>query len=441
MQRVRVSRTGTARARRLPFARHLDRLDSGLPVVTIEMPHLHSASIVLYAKVGSRYERARDNGLSHFLEHMLFRGTATLPDAYRLSHAIEDIGGTLYAETGRDYALYQVSLHPDTMGEGLCLFGEIFTRPAFTDIDVERKVILEEMSEDYDDKGRFVQVDDLSRAAAFEGHPLSQRIIGPKENVERFTTQDVRRFFARSYGAANVVLCVAGAAKHKDVLSVSRRAFEAMPAGRRMPSGAPGAPHGPRLIITRNAGSQTQVQILFRAFGEHDPDYASLLLLSRVIDDGMSTRLHRRLIDELGLAYYVSGSPEHFHDTGLYEIDGAAAHENVPAFIAESLRVLQRVCSEAPGVDELDKAKRRYRWDLDASFDDPDAMAGWWGGSELFFGPTPYEAKLAAIDAVTPDDVRRTASRIFQRERMTVSCVGLLSRALVREIEKIVENG
>jgi predicted Zn-dependent peptidase len=437
MQRI----APTPARRRLPFSRHLDRLRNGLPVVTVEMPHLHSTSIVLYAKVGSRYERARDNGLSHFLEHMLFRGTAALPDAYLLSRAIEEIGGTLYAETGRDYSLYQVSLHPDTVAEGLRLFGDIFTKPAFSEIDVERRVILEELSEDLDDKGRFVQVDDLARAAAFEGHPLAQRIIGPKTNVERFTNEDVRRFFARGYGAANTVLAVAGAARHKQVLRVATEAFSKMPVGRRMPSGPPGATHGPQLIVTRNAGSQTQVQILFRAFGERDTDYASLLLLSRVIDDGMSTRLHRRLIDELGLAYYVSGSAEHFHDTGLYEIDGAAAHENVPAFVSEAVRVLQRLCVDAPSEEELDKAKRRYRWDLESSFDDPDAMAGWWAGSELFFGPMTYEEKLERIDAVTPEAVRRTAERIFRRERMTVACVGLLSRPLVRQIEKIVENG
>lgn len=427
--------------KRLPFRRHLDRLDNGLPVVTIEMPHLHSASIVLFAKVGSRYERARDNGLSHFIEHMLFRGTAALPDAYRLSSAIEAIGGTLYAETGRDYALYQVSLHPDSLTDGINLFGEIFTRPVFADLDVERRVILEELSEDLDESGRFIQIDDLARAAAFEGHPLAQRIIGPRANVERFALADVRRHFARGYGAANTVLCVAGAAKRSAVRSIASRSFAAVPEGKRVVAGPPRPPRGPRLLVIKHASSQTQVQILFRSFGERDPDFAPLLLLNRVIDDGMSTRLHRRLIDELGLAYHVSGSTEQFHDTGLYEIDGAAAHDNVPAFIAEAVRVLQNLCTNVPTTEELEKAKRRYRWDLESSFDDPDAMANWWGGTELFSGPLSYEDKLARIVAVTPEDVQRTARRVFRPERMTVVCVGLLSRATTRQVEAIIRNG
>jgi predicted Zn-dependent peptidase len=434
-------RARTPARRRLPFHRHLDRLDNGLPVVTIEMPHLHSASVVLFARVGSRYERPRDNGLSHFIEHMLFRGTAALPDAYRLNHAIEAIGGTLYAETGRDYALYQVSLHPEMLADGVRLFGEIFTRPAFADLDVERRVILEELAEDLDESGRFVQIDDLARAAAFEGHPLSQRIIGPRQNVERFGLADVRRHFARGYCAANTVLCVAGAARRAEVRSVAERSFAAVPAGKRVAAGPPGAPRGPRLIVTKHSGSQTQVQILFRSFGERDADFPALLMLSRVVDDGMSTRLHRRLIDELGLAYYVSASTEQFHDTGLYEIDGAAAHPNVPNFVAEAVRVLQRLCTEAPSEDELAKAKRRYRWDLESSFDDPEAMAGWWAGTELFSGPVSYEDKLARVDAVTPEDVRRTATRIFRPERMTVACVGLLPRSLQRQVEAIVRNG
>src|SRR5277367_2852565 len=110
----------------MQFARHKARLENGLTVVTVELPHLHSVSIVMYARVGSRYEAPADNGLSHFLEHMLFRGTEQLPDAYALNHAIEALGGTLYAETGRDCSLYQISLHPEMLSEGLALFAEIF---------------------------------------------------------------------------------------------------------------------------------------------------------------------------------------------------------------------------------------------------------------------------------------------------------------------------
>ncbi len=135
------------------FRSTMDTLDNGLRVVTVELPHLHNTAIVMYAKVGSRYETPADNGLSHFLEHMLFRGTEKYPSSFALNYAIESLGGTLYAVTGRDYSLYQISLDPELVEQGIELFAEIFSAPAFTQIELERKIVLEEINEDLDEKG------------------------------------------------------------------------------------------------------------------------------------------------------------------------------------------------------------------------------------------------------------------------------------------------
>jgi predicted Zn-dependent peptidase len=422
------------------FTRHKERLDNGLTVVTVELPHLHSASVVMYARTGSRYEDARDNGLSHFLEHMLFRGTERLPDAYALNHAIEALGGTLYAETGRDYSLYQISLHPESLVEGIRLFGEIFQAPAFSDLEVERRIVLEEMLEDHDDDGRLINIDDIARLAVWPDHPLGYRITGPYENVERFSAADVRRHFARNYGARNMVLALSGAVDREAVMPVVRRAMGALPSGEpRLVEPPPESQREPRLINVQREGSQTSVQVLFRALPERDPDFPALIALGRVVDDGMSTRLHRRIVDELGLAYYVSGSLEPFIDAGLYEIDGTSIHENAPELVAESLRLLAALRDEPPAQAELDKGARRYRWDLEASFDDPDAMAGWMGGTELFNGPLTLEQKVARVKSVTPADVQRVAQRLFRRERLTVTCVGALAKKLEKQVRAVVD--
>jgi predicted Zn-dependent peptidase len=424
-----------------PFRRHKELFDNGLRLVTVELPHLHTASVVIYAKVGSRYESAADNGLSHFLEHMLFRGTARLPDAYQINHAIEAIGGTLYAETGRDYSLYQISLHPDSLAEGIALFGEIFCTPRFADLEVERRIVLEEMLEDLDDAGRLVNIDDIARKTVWPDHPLGWRITGPYENVERFSPKDVRRHFQRCYGARNLVACVSGAVEHAHVLPAAERALGKLRSGRELTMSAPpDTQDAPRFVYQRHDGSQTSMQLLFRSLPEGVPEYPSLLMLSRIVDDGMSTRLHRRLCDELGLAYYVSGSLEPFVDTGLFEIDGTAHHANVPALIRESLKMCARLRDEPPSEDELDKAKRRYRWDLERSFDDADSMAGWWGGTELFYPPTTFEEKLERVRRVTPESVREAARRVFARERLTVACVGMLSKKLAADVKKIVDQ-
>ena len=118
------------------------RLPNGLRVVTVDLPHLHTASLVLYVKVGSRLERPEDDGLSHFVEHMLFRGTEGHPTSYDINFAFESLGGTLYAETGRDYSLYQISLDPELVPQGIALLGEVFLEPAWTEIELERQIIL-----------------------------------------------------------------------------------------------------------------------------------------------------------------------------------------------------------------------------------------------------------------------------------------------------------
>jgi predicted Zn-dependent peptidase len=286
------------------FSRHKDVLPNGLTVVTVELPHLHSVSVVMYARVGSRYESVADNGLSHFLEHMLFRGTARLPDAYALNHAIEALGGTLYAETGRDYSLYQISLHPETLQPGIELFAEIFATPAFADVDVERRIVLEEMHEDHDEDGHLINIDDLARLAVWPDHALGYRITGPYENVERFGSADVRRHFAGHYGARNMVLAISGAVRRDEILPLVTRTMGALPPGRALTvTPPPESQSAPRFVYVKRDGAQTNVQVVFRAFPESDPDFPALIVLGRIVDDGMSTRLHRRIVDELGLAY------------------------------------------------------------------------------------------------------------------------------------------
>jgi predicted Zn-dependent peptidase len=196
--------------RKPPYRVARARLSNGLRLLTIATPHLHTASVCLYVRAGSRYETRETNGLSHFLEHMLFRGSGRYPSSFALNLAIEELGGTLYAETGRDYSLYQITLHPKQVARGLDILGDLFSSPAFRDIDLERKIVIEEILEDLDDRGRNVNVDDQSRRLAWGKHPLGFPITGPMRNVRHFSLADVRSHFRRFYGAANMVLAVAG---------------------------------------------------------------------------------------------------------------------------------------------------------------------------------------------------------------------------------------
>jgi predicted Zn-dependent peptidase len=418
-----------------------DVLPNGLRVVTVALPHLHSATLVMYAKVGSRYEDARDNGLSHFLEHMLFRGTKQHPSSYQLNYAIESLGGTLHAETGRDYSLYQIGLLPELVGEGVGIFGELLGAPKLTQIDLERQIILEEISEDLDERGRDVNLDDRTRAAMFPGHGLGQKITGPRANVKRFSAADVRRHLRRFYGAKNLVFCVSGRVDHAEVMRAARASLASLPAGKEAHTAPPvDLEGGPHSLYVQAPGAQTQLAVLFRALPEHDPDYMALQMLSRVLDDGMSTRLHYTLCDQKGLAYYVQGGVEPFHDTALFEVQGAASHGKFALLVEEVLVLLDRFRQEKVSTTELEKARRRYRADLMSMFDEPDGMAGWFGGTELFYPPQTFAQRAARMDAVQADDVLRVAQRVLRSERLVAGAAGGLTAPQRKKFESIIRK-
>jgi predicted Zn-dependent peptidase len=415
------------------------RLDNGLRVVTVELPHLHTATLVLYVKVGSRLEATDDNGLSHFVEHMLFRGTERYATSFDLNLAFESLGGTLYAETGRDYSLYQVTLVPESIDRGLELYGELFGKPRFADLELERTLVLEEMNEDYDEDGVEINAADLARGVLFDGHPLGQRIIGSRANVERFDEADVRRHFDRFYVARNAILAVAGPIDHAAVVAAATRHLEALPAGEEAtPEPAGKRQTAPIVKHVHDAGSQSEIELLWRGVAESDPDYMPLVALVRTLDDGMSTRLHYQLCDQLGLAYSLQAGLEPLHDVTLLEVSGATANAKVPELVRRLLELFARYRDEEVSAAELDKAKRRYRYDLLASIDDANAMAGWFGGTALYYPPPELAARIAAMDAVTAADIQRAARRMLTPDNLTLVIVGAVSRAKIAEVRSAV---
>ena len=414
-------------------------LSNGLRLVTIETPHLHTASIALYARVGARYETRKTNGLSHFVEHMLFRGSEQFANSFALNYAIESVGGTLYAETGRDYSLYQIPLHPAELPRGLEIMGDLFATPRFSDIELERQIILEEILEDLDEDGRNVNVDDISRGAVWGNHPLGFPITGPLRNVKRFRTDDVRAHFKEFYGAANMVLCLAGPVQHAVVEKLARQAFARLPRGRRaQPLVAPPHKKGPRFRLVDNDSAQIQVQLVWQGVPDTDPDYLSLSALVRILDDGMSTRLHYQICDQKGLAYNVSGGIEPLHDTALLEIDAACAPAKLPDLLTEALSLVGRFRTERVRDEDLAKAKRRFRGDIEASYDDIDGLSGWYGGTSLFYTPRTHAERLRRFEGVTAEAIMRVANRVLVPGRLTVSAVGPIPAKLEKKVRAIV---
>jgi predicted Zn-dependent peptidase len=415
-------------------------LDNGLAVTTVALPHLHTAVCAQFVKVGARFEAPEVNGLSHFVEHMLFRGTERYPTSLALNTAVERLGSTLHAETGRDYSLFQLALEPDHVPAAIELLGELLGRPRFSDIELERELILEEINEDYDEHGIEINADDIARGLVFGEHPLGQRIIGPRRNVERFTLADVRGHFASFYGARNASLCVAGPVEHGRVVEAAR-SLAVIPPGERVEApAAPSPSAGPALHHVRDAGSQTSISVLFRAVPELDPAYVALVALLRVLDDGMSTRLHYTLADQKGLAYSIHAAIEPLADAALFEITGATANAKVPSLVRELLVLLDGLRRGEVSDDELAKARVRYRYETLASIDDAAAMAGWFGGTALYYRPPTLSERLAQMAAIRVDDVVHVAEQVLAPSQLALAAVGALSRARLGELRQVVTD-
>jgi predicted Zn-dependent peptidase len=197
---------------------------------------------------------------------------------------------------------------------------------------------------------------------------------------------------------------------------------------------------GPRFRRVWSDSAQTQLQLLFYALPEWDPGYSALVALLRVLDDGMSTRLHYRVCDQTGLAYNVNAALEPLFDTALLELDAACAHPKLPDLLGEVLRIIGEFRTTLVTPQELDKAKRRYLFDLEAGFDDLDGLCGWFGGTELFFRPYSHEERVRRMERVTAEEVRRVALRVLRPERLTAVAVGALERSTARKVQRLLRS-
>src|SRR5207248_9173043 len=224
-------------------------LPNGLRVVTVELPHLHTGMIAAYVRAGSRHEDPSRNGVSHFLEHLFFRGSEGYPDGRTMNAMVEDCGRSLNGVTTRDHGYYFSPVHPERLEVPMAVLGDMLARPLFKEIELEREVILEEILDEVDEKGRDIDIDNLAKRALFPGHPLGLKIAGTPATVAALTEEHLRTQHARAYGARNIVLAAAGPLRHERVLSLAEAHFGSLRSGEVLHDGAlNGAPRGPQLI-------------------------------------------------------------------------------------------------------------------------------------------------------------------------------------------------
>jgi predicted Zn-dependent peptidase len=399
-------------------------LANGLRLVAVPMPHMHRSVLEAQIRIGSRFESPTENGISHFLEHMLYRGTPRFPTAHDQALAFETLGGTLQAATAKDFGSMQISMPPERFLDVLPLVSEVYQEPLMNGIEIERGIVQEEILETLDEAGNLVDADELLASVAFPGHPLGLPITGLPEQVRDFDPARLRRHHDAFYVGRSTSIVATGPVAPDVVLRELERLFGNLKPGMRLEVNAPRPQSAPAFKFVAHGASQTALRIGFRAPSFVDPREPATQLLVRVLDDGLSTRLYEHICDRKGLCYDVAAVYEAYEDVGLLDLSADSANERAAEVLEQLFHVVTRLRDDGPTVEELDKAKRRHNWQLGMILDDPEEVASHFAMAELsgtFQHPAERREQLAAV---TREQVMAAAREVFAPSGLNVVAVG-----------------
>lgn len=415
-------------------------LSNSLRVVSVPMPHMESVSLGVWMAAGGRYESARLCGISHFLEHLMFKGTESR-SARRIKQDIEGLGGSMNAFTDVEltclYAKVPVA-HTATALEAL-LDMALHPRLSAGDIERERQVILEEIKMYLDTPMQYVQ--DLLGSVMWPHHPLGMFLAGTQASVRRITRRDIMDYWKRFYTPANLVVAVAGPVSHRLVVEQVSSFVGRTPAGRAQRFKK--ATHGQRRArweCTTKETEQTHAALGFHAFPRNHPHIHGLNLLHVILGGNMSSRLFHQVREMRGLAYDIGSSIKRYRDTGSFTISAGVEHKKFLQALRVILEELKRARREPVGRDEFIRAQEFYTNQLVLALEDTTDHMLWAGESELMLQRiVPVERILDDVRRVKPADVTRAAREVLQPARRNLAVIGPLSRQQQREARALLE--
>jgi predicted Zn-dependent peptidase len=415
-------------------------LENGLRLNLVQMPFVHRAALDVHVRVGSRFESPRDNGISHFHEHMLHRGIPGHATAHAQALAFEELGAAFGAMTYVDHGALTCSVPSENLERSLELTALLCEEPLFNDIALEKGIVREELLEAYDGDGRLVDGASILRKLCFGRHPLGMPIAGTRSTLARFDKRALKQFHRRHYVGEGMVVTLAGPFGHTELGRLGKRAerlFGALPRGKAITASAPPPQRVAEFCYVPDSGSQTWLGLAFRGPSEHDPDEPATELLMRVLDDGNATRLYRALSDERGLCYDVSAMFESYADAGVLEIVAESAHASAHRVLQEMLRVLRDLAEKGPSASELERVKRRLSWQMLELYDMPTELAGFVGQGVLSNTAASPSERVEALLDIDATRVRDAAARIFRTEQSSLVVVGKLDRAARNKLQSL----
>jgi predicted Zn-dependent peptidase len=400
-----------------------DVLDNGLRILTERMSQVRSVSIGVWLTRGSRHETAEQGGIAHFVEHMLFKGTASRT-AEDIAQAIDSIGGQLDAFTAKEYASYYIKVLDEHLPLAIDILADIVRNPAFSaeDIEREKKVVVEEikMVEDTPDD----LVHELFTQGFWEDHPLGRPILGTKETVESFTAESLREYFRSAYTARNLIVSAVGNLEHGRVRELVAEKFGSLAApDEPVVDQAPRV--SPRILVRNKELEQSHLCLGVSSYPQSHEDRYSSYILNTLLGGSMSSRLFQNVREKRGLAYAVFSGLSAYRDAGAFTVYAGCANEAVGEVIDLVVEELRGV-KIAPVPDaELQRSKDHLKGSLMLSLENTASRMSHLARQEIYFDRQfGLDDTLAGIERVTAPDVQRVAVDLFTNGSVSATVLG-----------------
>jgi predicted Zn-dependent peptidase len=399
-------------------------LPNGLNVITHHMPHIETVALGIWVKAGARDERPEENGIAHFLEHMAFKGTKRR-SAKAIAEEIESAGGEINASTGMETTTYYARVLKDDWALALDILADIFTESVLDsdELERERDVILQEIAAANDQPDDLVF--DLASASCFGDHPLGRSILGTAELISEVNREKMLAWRNRNYWASRIVVAAAGNIDHKKFADEALKLLGDIERGQQ-------PQREPPSFVSHEENAQkpldqSHIVMSFEAPGYRDPDIYQLQILSSVLGGGMSSRLFQEVREKRGLCYSVFAFGSAYEDAGQFGVYAASSPENTEELLEVTSNVMMSVTDQVTDA-EVARAKAQLKTSLVMNLESASSRADQIARQFLAFGVVPAISTLVEkIEAVTPDQVRALATRLFQNKVPAISAVGQLS--------------
>ena len=400
-------------------------LPNGLTVISEEMPHIRSVSAGVWIRTGSRHEEPEVNGISHFAEHMVFKGTTTRT-AEMIARQVDSFGGNLDAFTAKECVCFNVKVLDEHLPDAMDVLSDLVLNPSFNDVDVkkERGVIMEEIKMDEDNPDYLVH--EIFVQSFWKDHPLGRPILGTRDTVRKFGPELLFDYYRERFQAGNIVIAAAGSLKHDDFLELGGDSLSALGISELRDV----APHPIAKISMRNKKSLEQVQLCIGVPSysiSHQKRYSSFIL-NTLLGGGMSSRLFQNIREKQGLVYSIFSELNPYRDTGCLAVYAGTSKESAPKVVQSVLREFRDLKEVPVTTEELVRAKAQLKGSLMLSLESSMARMSNLARQEMYYDRFYGMNEITdRIEAVQVEDVQKVAQEFFVADQIAVTVLGNLT--------------